>query len=263
MSFEVPVFLASKAGEKFVQLANGQLGSMVHFIEGEAPDLSRQSVVKQYGNAAGELCAALRSFRSKLNLQELHFHQLFSLHPLGGEQSVKQFLQHPPFGIDAKQKAALGVTLQSVREQIPKLDRLPRQIVHHDLLSFNMLFDSGKQKITGILDFDFASFDIGALELAICINHLLQTDDSTLATVQLFLDEYSLHMKLSEVEIRWIPFLMEMYHASLLCIYIGQSYSGKEVADYFRYIADQLVIRRQWLEQHEGELVQMLRETVV
>lgn len=66
-------------------------------------------------------------------------------------------------------------------------------------------------------------------------------------------------MTLTDEEIKWIPFLMQMYYVSLLCIYIGQYYSGREIEEYFRFILHQLVIRKQWIEQNEYEFIETLR----
>ena len=112
---------------------------------------------------------------------------------------------------------------QEVLNNAPLFESLPKQTIHHDLLIFNLLMDREGGKMNGVLDFDFASDDIRALELAIAINHLLQQSDHSWLHIDLFLAEYANYMAImSEQEIRCIPVLMRMYYVSLLSIYIGQ-----------------------------------------
>ncbi|GIP31660.1 phosphotransferase [Paenibacillus sp. J2TS4] len=263
LSFQVPGFVTSKRKENFVQLSNGQLGSIVNFIEGEAPDLSRDSDVKEYGRSVGELSKALSHFATELIQPEIKFYDLNSLHPLCNERSVSQFFERPPFDIDNNHFRLLMNTYHSIPKYRSGLDRLPKQIIHHDLLIFNLLIDRELRKMNGILDFDFASNDVRALELAICLNHLLQTKDSDFSNVEIFLEEYSRSMELTNEEIQWIPYLMQMYYVSLLCIYIGQHYSGRDIVEYFQFILNQWVIRRQWMGQHEIELVKILKSKLL
>ncbi|WP_366296446.1 phosphotransferase [Paenibacillus sp. AN1007] len=259
LSFKLPGFLIAKTGGRFVQLSNGQLGSVMRFIEGEVPDLTRVSDVKEYGKTVGELSVAFKKFKSDLLMEEFKFYKIYNLHQLSNERSVSRFFDQPPFEIESNQLSILLHSLQAVQRNESIVDDLPKQIVHHDILIFNLLIDNQTRKMSGVLDFDFASYDVRALELAICMNHLLQFDDGSLSNLELFLDEYSQHMTLTDEEIKWIPFLMQMYYVSLLCIYIGQYYSGREIEEYFRFILHQLVIRKQWIEQNEYEFIETLR----
>ncbi|MGO4528565.1 phosphotransferase [Paenibacillus sp. 2TAF8] len=259
LSFKLPGFLIAKTGGRFVELSNGQFGSVMCFIEGEVPDLTRVSDVKEYGKTVGELSVAFKKFRSDLLMQEFKFSKIYNLHPLSNERSVNRFFDQPPFEIESNQLSIFLHSLQAVQRNESIVDDLPKQIVHHDILIFNLLIDNQTRKMSGVLDFDFASHDVRALELAICMNHLLQFDDGSLLNLELFLDEYSQHMTLTDEEIKWIPFLMQMYYVSLICIYIGQYYSGREIEEYFRFILNQLVIRKQWIEQNEYEFIETLK----
>lgn len=259
LSFKLPGFLIAKTEDRFAELSNGQFGSVMHFIEGEVPDLTRISDIKEYGKTVGEISVAFKKFKSDTLIRDIKFYNIYNLHSLSNERAVSHFIDQPPFDIDHNQLSILKNTFQAVQRNESIIDALPKQIIHHDILIFNLLIDSKTRKMNGVLDFDFASHDVRALELAICINHLLQFDDGSLLNLELFLDEYSQHMTLTDEEIKWIPFLMQMYYVSLICIYIGQYYSGREIDNYFRFILNQLVIRTQWIEQNEYELIETLR----
>jgi hypothetical protein len=51
-----------------------------------------------------------------------------------------------------------------------------------------------------------------------------------------------------------------MYYVSLLSIYFGQHDSGRDIAAYFRFIAHQLVVRTEWLEENEQALLTRLNQ---
>lgn len=259
LSFKVPFFVTSLNGSKYVRLSNGKFGSVVEFIEGTTPDVKRINDVEEYGRVVGELSAAFNRYDKPLVEKGIEFIKLDSLHPLCTEQPIKNFTDNPPFELDLEQHNLLKTMIPDVYENYNKMDRLPKQLVHHDLIVYNLLYSEEYKRMTGILDFDFAALDVRALELAICINHLLQFEDEHLTLLNVFLKEYAKSVVLTEEEINWIPFLMKMYYVSVLCIYIGQYYSGREVGEYFRFMLNQLFIRTKWLERNEEQLIESLQ----
>ncbi|MEK3885647.1 phosphotransferase [Paenibacillus sp. PL2-23] len=64
------------------------------------------------------------------------------------------------------------------------LEKLPKQLVHHDLLVFNLL--AHENKIKGVLDFDFISLDVSFMEFAICLNHVLQMSNGSLEMAEAY-----------------------------------------------------------------------------
>jgi Ser/Thr protein kinase RdoA (MazF antagonist) len=241
LSFEVPGFLTARNCERYVVLSNGRLGAVVRYIQGEPPDPGRLEHAAEMGRTTGQLSAALGRSVDNSGTEpdmDMRFHQLDRLHPLSGVEAV----------------ALLAETIARSGE----LDVLPMQIVHHDLLMFNLLI--GKSgRMTGVLDFDFASKDARALELAVCLNHLLQFDDQSLDKVNAFLKEYTAFMTLTPAEIEALPFLMKMYYVSLLTIYIGQHASGKDVRHPFTFILEQMCRRTEWLEKNAGDFMNTVR----
>ncbi|MGO4789584.1 phosphotransferase enzyme family protein [Paenibacillus sp. 2KB_20] len=261
LSFDVPGFVSCKDVAKYVVLSDGSLGSLTRFIEGEIPDLSRTSDVLSYGRTVGVISYALQQF--ELNsvdvvCPEIAFHEVYNLHSLANQTNIYEFLTCPPFEIDAEQIAVLQGYYESGLNHAAELNVLPKQMVHHDILVFNLLLDPQSREMSGVLDFDFAAMDLRIWELSICLNHLLQQEDQTLTKVELFLDEYRKYMRLTRAEIQWIPYIMELYYVSLLSIYIGQHLAGRNIASYFHLMLKQLLIRSEWMERNQHEFAELL-----
>ncbi|XEC94324.1 phosphotransferase enzyme family protein [Paenibacillus tarimensis] len=257
LSFEVPEFIPAKDGRNFVEIS-GKLGAVVHYIEGEMPDPTRIGHVEEMGRTAGQLSAALSLFKPQEGeAQGLVFHHLDSLHQLSGRQAVLKFIDSPSFALEPEGIKIVRELLEEIENCKGELDALPQQIVHHDLLIFNLLIGSNDQ-MNGVLDFDFASWDLRALELAVCLNHLLQFGDDSLEHVQSFVDQYFRYMTLNEDEIEKLPLLMRMYYVSLLTIYIGQHAEGKDIQSPFLFILDQLYRRTIWLERDSERLIRVV-----
>ncbi|WP_242615147.1 phosphotransferase enzyme family protein [Paenibacillus solani] len=261
LPFDVPAFVSSMDDTKYVVLSNGSSGSLTRFIEGDVPDLSSISDVRSYGRTVGEISYALQQFEFDsvdVVCPTIEFHNFYNLHSLADRTSIHNFLTCPPFKMDAEQIAVLQGYYELGLNYAPELNALPKQIVHHDILVFNLLIDPKSRQMSGVLDFDFAAKDIRIWELSICLNHLLQCEDQTLTKVELFLDEYRQSMRLTRAEIEWIPCIMQLYYVSLLSIYIGQHLAERNIASYFHLMLKQLLIRREWMERNQDKLIELL-----
>ncbi|MGG3279866.1 phosphotransferase enzyme family protein [Paenibacillus solani] len=261
LPFDVPAFVSSMDDTKYVVLSNGSLGSLTRFIEGDVPDLSSISDVRSYGWTVGQISHALQQFESDsvdVVCPTIAFHDFYNLHSLADQTNIHSFLTCLPFKIDAEQIAVLQGYYELGHKFSSELNGLPKQMVHHDILVFNLLIDPKSRQMSGVLDFDFAAKDIRIWELSICLNHLLQHEDQTLTKVALFLDEYRKHMRLTRAEIEWIPCIMQLYYVSLLSIYTGQYLAGKNIASYYDLMLKQLLIRREWMERNQDKLIELL-----
>lgn len=259
LSFRIPEFMLTLDGQQYVKLSSGQLGVVMPFIEGVVPQLGNESDIREYGKVVGELSAALQAYSGSEPSDTVQFYNLYTLHPLATEASIEQFLHAPPFPIDQEALIMLQEAIHEMKNNYCLFQALPMQMIHHDLLVFNLLADQATGDLTGVLDFDFASYDMRSLELAICLNHLLQFDDPAFTRLEWFIDEYAQHMILTEDELLSFPLMMRLYYVSLLCLYIGQHQAGKDITNYFPIILEQLARRSQWLKHHEQELITLLQ----
>ncbi|MEC0094408.1 hypothetical protein [Paenibacillus macquariensis] len=57
-----------------------------------------------------------------------------------------------------------------------------------------------------------------------------------------------------------LQFLTQIYHITVLHIYIGQHYSGKNIEQNFNYILSQFQTRNDWLNKHLSSINQLIEE---
>ncbi|MBD2871620.1 phosphotransferase [Paenibacillus arenilitoris] len=261
LSFTVPVFLNTNGGKPYVQLSDGTLGAVVSFVEGHVPDLSTADQAAELGRVVGELSSALRRYKPEWNDEGTPFTDIYHLHPLADCRAVAAFIDNPPFEIAQDSlhfyKETVANAEQSKREWLD----LPKQLVHHDLLIYNLL--SIDNRIHGVLDFDFTSLDIGFMEFAISFNHVVQMTNGAWEPIEAFINGYAQYRKSSALEWNQLRLLTRIYHIAVLHIYIGQHYSGVTIEKPFHYILDQFRTRDEWLLAHRDPLELLFNKCLI
>ncbi|WP_341282448.1 phosphotransferase [Paenibacillus sp. FSL H8-0537] len=254
LSFNIPSFLPTQNGHLYVTLSDGSLGALVTFLQGTAPPIQTPDDAYLFGRVVGEVSARLSEYERPKNIKYdgIPFTNLYQLHPLATEEITASFWKKPPFPVTDEQKHYYNEALISVETNRKALLSLPLQLVHHDLLVFNLL--SVDRCITGVLDFDFLAVDISFLEFVISLNHVLQMSGGSLEMSAAFIEGYASFRTLSSEELSQLRTLTRLYHIAVLHIYIGQNRAGKDISTAFAYIANQLIERDNWLERNEGHL---------
>jgi homoserine kinase type II len=262
LTFQVPVFLRTLSGEEYIRLSDGTLGAVVSFLEGNVPEISETQHATEFGQVVGEISSALSKY--EMGLQSYPgktFSDFYDLHPLALHNDVTSFIEAPPFYIPLSHLNFYKDMILSVEKSIHQLNHLPRQLVHHDLLIFNLL--SQENKICGVLDFDFTSIEISFMEFVISLNHILQISNGSLEMTEAFIKGYAVFRKATIQEINHLQLMTQIYHIAVLHIYIGQHYSGKPIEDNFNYILNQFRTRNNWLNEHRSTLQKLLESYLI
>ncbi|OCT17257.1 hypothetical protein A8709_27390 [Paenibacillus pectinilyticus] len=257
LPFQVPVFLRTREGEEYVQLSNGMLGAIVSFIEGDVPTLLDIQQAVEYGQVVGEISSTLLNYDTELlEYQGISFSEIYHLHPLANRLAVTSFMENPPFPIAEANLTFYQEMISLLDKNIHELKALPQQLVHHDLLIFNLLAQDNR--IVGVLDFDFTSMDASFMEFAICLNHILQMSSGSLEMAEGFIQGYVRYRKSSLQEINQLQLLTQVYHIAVLHFYIGQHHAGIDIKENFTYILNQFHVRNDWLNRNGLSLKQLL-----
>ncbi|GGA01191.1 hypothetical protein GCM10008018_54460 [Paenibacillus marchantiophytorum] len=250
LSFQVPVFLHTLTGNEYVQFSNGMLGALVSFVEGIVPALLDIKYAAEFGHVVGEISSTLINYETGLlEYQGKSFLEIYALHPLADHLAVISFMENPPFQIPETNLTFYQEMISSLDKNMHKLMELPKQLVHHDLLIFNLLAQNNK--IVGVLDFDFTSIDASFMEFTICLNHILQMSNGSLEMAEAFIQGYVRHRKSLQL-------MTQVYHIAVLHFYIGMHHSGNDIKENFNYIFNQFYNRNNWLNKNSSSIKQLL-----
>ncbi|MNZ54997.1 homoserine kinase [compost metagenome] len=258
LSFVVPVFLNTNEGEHYVHFSDGTLGAIVSFIEGAVPDISNAQQAAEYGSVVGEISSALSRYTAEYKFEGIPFTEMYSLHPLADYDAISSFIKAPPFEIPQTAINFYKESICIVEKNKSKWLELPKQLVHHDVLIYNLL--SKENKIHGVLDFDFTSIDISFMEFTISLNHIIQLTNGSWDMIEAFIRGYSQYQKCTYHEMNQLQLLTQVYHIAVLHIYIGQHYSGENIEQNFKYILSQFQTRHEWLNQHLSSINQLIEK---
>jgi Ser/Thr protein kinase RdoA (MazF antagonist) len=256
LSFAVPEFLNTPSKEHYVRLSDGTLGAVVSFIEGTVPEITSMEQAAEFGAVVGELSLALHNYPAEPRFEGIPFTEIYRLHPLADERAVDSFMENPPFELSSAQLQFYRDKVSFAEKHKSRLQELPKQLVHHDVLIYNLL--SKENRIHGVLDFDFTSLDTGFMEFAISLNHILELTNGSWEMAEAFIKGYSRFRKCTSREMDQLQLLTDIYHLDLLHIYIGQHYSGRNVEQNFIYILHQFQRRSDWLNTQSSALNQLL-----
>ncbi|KRF06787.1 hypothetical protein ASG89_18190 [Paenibacillus sp. Soil766] len=252
LSFVVPIFINTIVDEQFVHLSDGTLGAIVSFVEGSVPEITSIKQATDFGSIVGEVSSALSQCNVDCKFEGVPFTEFYSLHPLADYYAVASFIKSPPFEISQTALNFYKEMISFVEQNKLELMELPKQLVHHDVLIYNLL--SKENKIHGVLDFDFTSLDISFMEFAISLNHVIQLTNGSLEMTEAFIKGYSQFRKFTYQEMNQLQLLTQIYHIAVLHIYIGQHYSGNNIEQNFNYILSQFQSRNDWLNKHRSSI---------
>lgn len=261
LSFVVPVFLNTNEGEHYVHLSDGTLGAIVSFIEGAVPEVSSVQQATEFGSIVGEVSLALSQCTVDCKFGGVPFTEFYSLHPLADYDAVTSFIKAPPFEISQTALNFYTEMLSFVEQNKLDLMELPKQLVHHDVLIYNLL--SKENKIQGVLDFDFTSLDISFMEFTISLNHIIELTNGSWDMTEAFIKGYSQFRKCTYQEMNQLQLLTQIYHIAVLHIYIGQYYSGKNIEQIFNYILSQFQSRNHWLNKHRSSIKKLIEDYIL
>lgn len=260
--FKVPVFRRTLNNAKYIELEEGSLGGITTFLQGDVPQLMSAEQAREFGRLVGGFSDRVRELSvDKDTYRGTTFTKMYGIHPLATSQSIRSFLEKPPFPISRKLLTFYRNIIDAIEGSGQTLEELPHQFVHHDLLIYNLLAQNNK--VTGVLDFDFISWDVAFMECTISLNHLIHESKGSFEMIESFLTGYSAERKHSSHEIEHLMLLTQIYYISVLHFYIGQHYAGVSVEHNFMFLLQQLERNVKWLHQNGYQLQTLLYEHLV
>ena len=226
LSFQVPNFVESKEGRTMVRLSNGADACMCKIIPGSLPKLT---CARDLGRAAGELNTALTKINVDSSMCNVApYWKMWEVHHAVTRENFEETMKGPFFDGDLRAVAdhMLEETLQIADKCAGKYQSLPVQLIHGDLHYDNVLVQDGQ--VTAQLDFEFASFDWRALELAIGLSKYAGEEPEAMPYFDEYIDGYATTGILTKEEAEAVPDLINLRILSNIVYFIGRHIAGED-----------------------------------
>ena len=159
--------------------------------------------------------------------------------------------------------ALIGEWLPAVLDELPGLTQLPHQLIHGDLNASNVLTNP-QGEVTAILDFEFVTWDLRAMELAVMLSDALTASLKKPEQLQLQLEGlikgYCSAVRLTPEEIAAVPDLLRLRRIDVFYHFISRYWQG---IDDIHITADQiqsLCRVNAWLKEHRAEITSMIQK---
>ena len=248
LPFAVPIPARTTSGDTLavLELEDGpRLAALFERIPG-APARMIARDARRAGRAIAQLDLALarvdRPVRAPATIRDVHPlipEPLDALEDLGAEQ----------------RRAARELIARVETEHDALAGSLPRQIVHGDFAYGNVLVDD--HAVTGVIDFEFASADVRAADLAcaLYVTAVRSGEDQRWRLLEALAAGYRRSLALDPVEAAAIPALMRRRNAFGVIHWLGRQRQGIASPDEpLARIARGLMLSA-WLDEHAPRVV--------
>lgn len=230
LPFAVPRPLRDHEGGTYFRMddGTGRFGCLFVYLPGTRPDSSVPAAARAVGRAVGELGAALARVRVDAKPAYPPYYEMDSAHPSCPPEKFAAFCERPPDGFRplAAELRMLHEEWIRFRSRLPRLRGLPHQLVHGDINDSNLLAEEGNPSAIGaVLDFEFCTRDLRAMEPAVAISGLLDGEAAE-DTVPAFLEGFAELTALSGEEREAIPTLVKLRKLDVFVHFLGRYLDG-------------------------------------
>jgi homoserine kinase type II len=234
-SFAIPSLITDRRGETVVSIAEMRV-ALFRWLPGEPPQPTLAQV-EAYGAALGELHATLADYPRDPRPGVFPYGDLDRVHP-----RVPDPARLDTRALAIPQSAEATETLSWWASEIAELQAfiqgpyraLPWQVIHGDVAFVNSLF-LGDQ-LTALLDFEFATPDARALDVAAALRSLLRRRDPAMfRTLSVaLLRGYRSSNTLTTEELIALPVLMRLSSAVSTLWWLGRDLLAGELSQALR-----------------------------
>lgn len=234
LPFKVPVPICTPAGNTVVQLkaADDKFACLFQYIQGDSPVEEENHYFKSFGEAAGLLSYTLSDINPGLAPVYRPYYELGKAYPLCSRDTIRELCLNPPgpFTDLTRELNMLYEAYDNIAGSLTELQELPHQLVHGDLNASNLLVETtDHRQVAALLDFEFCTFDVRAMEPAVILSGLLGHAEVK-AAVRDFCRGFSRHIRLSEAEVKAIPVLMLLRKVDVFLHFVTRYLEGTDEA---------------------------------
>ncbi|MCM3629935.1 phosphotransferase [Paenibacillus glycanilyticus] len=261
--FRVPVPVANRAGGTISRTQTGALAAMYRYIPGERPSAERKEHIISLGEISARLSSALQEL--KLSQQPIYepYYKLEETYFTLIHDELPAIIQSSEvFMAKADKAAAVVDLLNSLSDKMKALCELPHQWIHGDLNLSNTV--AAGDSIIGVLDFEFCTIDVRAMELVVAIIDFFKGEDSdTWNCIQLFCEGYGRFGRLTPAEAEALPLLLKLRVLDVFLHFTNRWKEGLDEAELVAGFIDQTYRICGWVDQNEERLLALFRRELL
>ncbi|WP_284645529.1 phosphotransferase [Paenibacillus silviterrae] len=268
LSFRTPAPVRTQGGQTVLRTKNGKLAALFRYIEGQNPALQSAVQLNALGKAAADLTIGLSKVHLALESVYRPYYELENTHPLCSMAAVLDFCSNPTeaFVSKAALLEGIGRHIHRLQQKLSQLRHLPHQLIHGDLNASNVLMDS-EDRIAAVLDFEFVTRDLRAMELAVCLSDLIRFEpqqDPKLVwdKVDALLTGYGDSLLLSADEVEAVPLLLLLRRLDVFIHFLGRYWDGVDEAEVVAQQIQSAYAMTQWLDRNESKLLDLLKRRI-
>lgn len=253
-SFQIPTTLPNLVdGKSHISLSNGAEASLFKLIPGSLPKLSK---IREIGYASGELNYAMSKIQGIPidSCPTPPYYELFKVHHAVSRESFFAMMASTTFDSVRKFSNILVQEILEIEDLIGKLSKnlkIPKQFIHGDLHYDNVLVV--ENKVSGLLDFEFCSYDWRAMELAVCLSKYSGEKDA-FNYFESFVDGFAQLGELNEEEIEVIADLINLRILSNVVYFVGRALGDEDSIDSLITRAETYSNRVLWVKSHKKDI---------
>lgn len=225
LAIATPQPIANKQHSIITQLQNGKLAAAFVYIDGERPSAENMQSMVSLADAAAQLSKAFAQLQIEEAPAYTPYYELESNYPPFDNNALQVLLEDAQL---AKQKDEL-LLIQAERVELeqlkPQLQVLPHQWIHGDLNCSNSL--AIRQSIVAVLDFEFVTWDLRAMELAVLLSEMIKpTTEQLEPRLEAMLQAFIATVPLQKEELTLLPALIKLRSVDVAMHFIERFKQG-------------------------------------
>nr|WP_285888376.1 phosphotransferase [Paenibacillus polysaccharolyticus] len=236
--------------------------TLFHFLKGVNPVWDSPDQLLPLGRAAGHLSTALAKLKLELEPVYPPYYRIEEAYPLCSPERLLEMCVSPPetLGACAKELRQLQDELPGLFTALRGMEQLPHQIVHGDVNASNVLVDM-EGNMSAILDFEFATWDLRVMELAVPMSDMLTMDKSEEWMWQAqanLVRGFQEEVELTDDELEAIPKLILLRSLDVVMHFISRMLEGTDKPEVAAGQIVKLKQRMDWMGRNEDQLRRLL-----
>ncbi|MFD1176645.1 phosphotransferase [Paenibacillus puldeungensis] len=230
LPFQTPCPLQTRQGETWTTAPDGKLAAVFAYLPGVKPAEDRHDLSYAYGRAVGQLTLAMEGLQLEAAPSYPPYDEL--LGPDTEEAAVsarRLYKTDPALSAIAEETEFLLDVLDSLTNHAESIRRLERQWIHGDFSHSNVLVEDGE--IRAVLDFEFVTLDLRAMELAVCLAEQLSAPGGlSRKVVKDMLAGYHSVRRLEAEELELLPELLQLRKLDVFLHFLNRYQTGLDPA---------------------------------